>query len=50
MTTEKLGWFVFAGLAVIAALLYVSLPKTALIICLVVVVLLVARLIVGKRM
>jgi hypothetical protein len=49
MTTEKLGWFVFAGLAVFAAMLYVSLPRTALIICLVVVALLTARLILGKR-
>ena len=50
MTTEKLGWIVFAGLAVFAVVLWAQLPRTALIVCAVVMVILVSRLLFAKRM
>lgn len=50
MTVEKLGWIVLIPLAAAAILIYVTMPRGVAIVCIIVTLILMARLLFAKRM
>ncbi len=50
MKGVTLGWIIFVPLAVVAVWLYLDMPRGAVLVCLFAVILLLARLFVGRRM